>query len=420
MKGIKVAVEQLQPGIFIQLPLKWFQHPFVLSHFKIKSAEQVKIIKSLGIKYVIAFPAKSDEKPLPTQDISLDQITDDTEVEDLKDELTLLKEQRIEKLKVFRREINRTEKNFQRSMSHVKTIMKDIRSRPVQAIEQAGQLIDEISEQLLSKGDVVLHLMSESKEDEGLYYHSLNVSILAMLLAKKKGLTKASLSTVGMAGLFHDIGKLKVPTQILRKTEPLTAPEENFLKLHPKYSVEILELAESFDEKAKLIIEQHHEFFDGSGHPKGLSKSQLDPLTHILSVVNNYDNLCHPQDIKKAKTPYASLSHLFKKDKHKYEPESLGLLVKLLGIYPPGTVVELDNGQRGLVISVNLNKLLFPNVLLYDPAIPKEQAVIIDLNEIEDIKIIKALNLNQLEPEIYEYLSPRTRVNYYIDHTENK
>jgi len=415
MKGIKVSVEQLQPGIFIQLPLKWFQHPFVLNNFKIKSTDQIRIIKKLGVKHVIAFPTKSDNKPLTASEINLKTEVTSTDIIELKDELTALKELRVEKLKQFRRNINRTEKNFKRSMLHVRTVMKDIRSRPVQAIDQASQLIDEISEQLLSKGDIVLHLMSESKEDENLYYHSLNVAILAMLIGKKKGLSKDSLTTLGMAALFHDIGKLKVPTQILRKTVPLTNPEENFLKLHPQYSIELLDLADDFDKKAKRIIEQHHELYDGSGYPNKLKGHQLDPLANILSVVNSYDNLCHPSDTKKAKTPYSALSHLFKRDKHKYEPHSLGLLVKLLGIYPPGTVVELDTGQIGLVISVNLSKLLFPNVLIYDPLIPKEQAVIIDLDEADELKVARALNLNQISKEVYEYLSPRSRVSYFIE-----
>ena len=420
MKGIKVAVEQLQPGIFIRLPLKWFDHPFVLGRFKLDSSEQIQIIKSLGISHVIAYPAKSDASPIPMPEVSDEPSLNDSEITSLKNELKLIKEQRIEKLKVFRRDLNQTEKCFHNSMTNVRNIMQNIRSRPVQAIEQAGQLIDEISERLLNQDEIVLHLMNETKEDENIYYHSLNVSILSMLVAKKKGLNKEQLNTVGMAGLFHDIGKLKIPTQILRKKEALNSAEINYLKLHPKYSIDLLNLADHFDEEAKNIIAQHHELFDGSGYPKGLSGAQLEPLTHILSVVNNYDALCHPVNIKKARTPFAALSYQFKHDKHKYEPDSLKLLVKLLGVYPPGTVVELDNGQCGLVISVNLDNLLSPNVLLYDPIIPKEEAVIIDLNENDDIKIVKALNPKQLLPEVYAYLNPRNRINYYIDHTEKR
>ena len=114
MKGIKVSVEQLQPGIFIQLPLKWFQHPFVLNNFKIKSTDQIRIIKKLGVKHVIAFPTKSDNKPLTASEINLKTEATSTDIIELKDELTALKELRVENLKQFRRNINRTEKNFKR------------------------------------------------------------------------------------------------------------------------------------------------------------------------------------------------------------------------------------------------------------------------------------------------------------------
>lgn len=416
MKGVKVAVEQLQPGIYVQLPLKWFQHPFVLNRFKIKTADQIKIIKSLGVRHVIAVPSKSDTRPIPLSELQ-PQEDDANDMEELKDELTLIKEARMEKLKAFKSDLGRTEKCFQNSMTHVRNIMKDMRNKPIQAVDQASELIDEITDQLLNKGDAVLHLMSESKEDEGLYYHALNVSVLAMLLGKKRGLKKADLNTLGLAGLFHDVGKMKIPAQILRKTEPLNAAETNFLNLHPKYSVELLVTSANFDDRALKLIEQHHELFDGSGHPLGLKGHELDPLSHILSVVNNYDSLCHPINIKNAKSPFSALSHQFKVDKAKYDSDSLSLLVKLLGIYPPGTVVELDSGQCALVISVNINKLLAPNVLIYDPLIPKEQAVILDLNENDDLKIVKALHPSQLSPEVFAYLNPRTRVNYYFDHT---
>lgn len=417
MKGVKVAVEQLQPGIYVQLPLKWFQHPFVLNHFKIKTVDQIKIIKSLGVSHVMAVPSKSDAKPIPMSDL-VEDTQDETEVEELKDELTLIKEERMQKLKSFKSDLGRTEKCFQNSMNHVRNIMRDMRNKPAQSVDQATKLIDDITDHLLNKGDAVLHLMNESKEDEGLYYHALNVSVLAMLLGKKKGLGKADLTLLGLAGLFHDVGKLKIPAQILRKTDPLNAAESNFLKLHPKYSIELLVTSSNFEDRALKLIEQHHEFYDGSGHPLGLEGKELDPLSHILSVVNNYDSLCHPINIKNAKTPFAALAHQFKVDKAKYEEDSLSLLVKLLGIYPPGTVVELDSGQCALVISVNLNKLLAPNVLIYDPLVPKDEAVIIDLDENQDLKIVKAIHPSQLSEEVFSYLNPRMRVNYYFDHTD--
>src|SRR5690606_21939186 len=142
---------------------------------------------------------------------------------------------------------------------------------------------------------LVLHLISAAaKEQESLYYHSLNVATLSMMLAKNLNLSPAEVKTVGIGALFHDIGKIKIPSQILRKTTDLSAPEQNLLKLHTKYGIELVGLTDTFPLEAWPIVEQHHEYIDGSGYPKALKEPQIDALAKIVAVVNAFDNLCHP------------------------------------------------------------------------------------------------------------------------------
>jgi len=214
-----------------------------------------------------------------------------------------------------------------------------------------------------------------------LYFHSLNVSVLSMLLAKECNMSADQIRQVGMGALFHDIGKLKIPSQILRKTEPLTKPEQNLMAQHSRYGLDLLNLAKDFPAEAKGIVLHHHEYLDGSG-PEGLKKGQLDPLTQMVSLINEYDNLCH-----------------------------------LLGIYPPGSVVQLSNGQVGLVMSVNASRLLYPSVLVYDPRIPRQEAAIIDLQQAE-LSIAKVIHPKRLPPAVFEYLNPRTRISYYFEHAK--
>ncbi len=211
-------------------------------------------------------------------------------------------------------------------------------------------------------------------------------------------------------------GKLKVPTAITRKTTPLTAPpEENYLKLHTKYSLELANLAEDFPQAAKPILSQHHEMLDGSGYPQKLPGNKIDLKAQLVSVVNAYDNLCHPQDPAKARIPYSALSYLFKNKKEQYNSDFMALLIRLMGVYPPGSVVQLSNQQLGLVISVNSDSLLFPNVLLYDPSVPSNEAPILDLEE-SDLRIEQAIMPSKLPEKVYSYLNPpRVRISYYFD-----
>lgn len=415
MASIKITVDRLQPGLHIRLPVKWNEHPFLFNSFKVKDEEQIRMIRHLGIKHVFINPNQSDTQPLPPSDKpSTEEESSEAEVDLEAQKLWKEKQDRIEKLSAYRRRVIHCEKEFERSLSRMRAVMNKIRNRPEQAVDEASQLVNDIVDKLLSDDNVTLHLMNGKSEFEDIYFHSLNVSVIAMMIAKAKMLSAEEIKEVAFASLFHDMGKVKVPTAILRKPTALTDPEKNYLKLHTKYGLEIAANMDSFPESARTVIAQHHEMNDGSGYPDGLKGDQIDQLTQIVSVANAYDNLCHCNVVAEQKIPYVALSHLYKNCKHLYNHENLSLLIKFMGIYPPGTVVQLSNDMVGLVISVNAKNILFPNVLIYDPSVPRTQAPIIDLAE-RDIKIVNAILPNKLPDKVREYLNPRSRISYFFD-----
>lgn len=415
MASIKITVDRLQPGLHIRLPVKWNEHPFLFNSFKVKDEEQIRMIRHLGIKHVFINPNQSDTQPLPPSDKpSTEEESSEAEVDLEAQKLWKEKQDRIEKLSAYRRRVIHCEKEFERSLSRMRAVMNKIRNRPEQAVDEASQLVNDIVDKLLSDDNVTLHLMNGKSEFEDIYFHSLNVSVIAMMIAKAKMLSAEEIKEVAFASLFHDMGKVKVPTAILPKPTALTDPEKNYLKLHTKYGIEIAANMDSFPESARTVIAQHHEMNDGSGYPDGLKGDQIDQLTQIVSVANAYDNLCHSNVVAEQKIPYVALSHLYKNCKHLYNHENLSLLIKFMGIYPPGTVVQLSNDMVGLVISVNAKNILFPNVLIYDPSVPRTQAPIIDLAE-RDIKIVNAILPNKLPDKVREYLNPRSRISYFFD-----
>ncbi|WP_099609429.1 HD-GYP domain-containing protein [Vibrio coralliilyticus] len=415
MASIKITVDRLQPGLHIRLPVKWNEHPFLFNSFKIKDEEQIRLIRHLGIKHVFMNPNQSDTQPLPPSTDT--EKKDDTSAEEIDLEAQKLwkeKQDRIEKLSAYRRRVINCEKEFERSLSRMRAVMNKIRNRPEQAVDEAAQLVDDIVDKLLSDDHVTLHLMNGKSEFEDIYFHCLNVSVIAMMIAQAKKLEAQKIKEVAFAALFHDMGKVKVPSAIVRKQTPLSEPEKNYLKLHTKYGLDIANNMESFPESARTVIAQHHELNDGSGYPEGLKGEQIDELTQIISVANAYDNLCHSNIPSEQKIPYVALSHLYKNCKNLYNNENLNILIKFMGIYPPGTVVQLSNDMVGLVISVNARNILFPNVLIYDPSVPRTQAPIIDLAE-KEIKIVNAILPNKLPDKVREYLNPRSRISYFFD-----
>lgn len=371
------------------------------------------MIKHLGIQHVFIDPNQSDTTPLPVTEAQ-PQATSEEDIDRETKKMWDEKQSRIDKLNTYRRRVISCEKEFERSLSQLRSVMSKIRNRPETAVHEASAMVDDIVDKLLSDDNVTLHLMNGKSEFEDIYFHSLNVAILAMMIAKNKGMSARKIKEVAFGALFHDIGKIKIPTAILRKTTKLTAPEVNYLKLHTKYGLDMAEGIRDFPDSAKNIIGQHHELTDGSGYPDGKKGDNIDEMAQIVAVANAYDNLCHTNIVAEQKIPYTALSYLYKNCKHQYNTENLNILIKFMGVYPPGTVVHLSNKMVGLVISVNSSNILFPNVLLYDANVPRTQAPIVDLAD-KDIKIEGAILPAKLPDAVREYLNPRSRISYFFD-----
>ncbi|HCG7995806.1 TPA: HD-GYP domain-containing protein [Vibrio parahaemolyticus] len=417
MAAIKLTVDRIQPGLHIRFPLKWNDHPFLLNSFKIKDQEQIEMIRHLGVKFVYFNPEQSDVAPLPVNQIQTDSTTSNESLDLETQKLWQEKQKRIEKLSAYRRRVIQCEKEFERSLARMRSVMTKIRNRPTAAVDEAQLLIEDIVEKLMCDDNVTLHLMNGKNEFEDIYFHSLNVAVIAMMIGRAKGYSAKQLKELSFAALFHDMGKIKIPTAILRKQVPLTEPETNYLKLHTKYGLDLANQIEGFPEPAKTVIAQHHELRDGSGYPEGLKGDEIDELAQIVIVANAFDNLCHTPIASEQKIPYTALSHLYKNCKHIYKEENLNILIKFMGVFPPGTVVQLSNNMVGLVISVNASNLLFPNVLVYDPSVPRTQAPIIELAS-KDLRIVNAIHPSKLPDKIKEYLNPRSRISYFFDSDE--
>lgn len=414
MASIKITVDRIQPGLHIRLPVKWNEHPFLFNSFKVKNQEQIQLIRHLGIQHVYINPSQSDTKPLPPNQKVENSSSSDKEIDLEAQKMWKEKEKRIEKLSSYRRRVINCEKEFERSLARMRSVMVKIRNRPADAVGEASLLIEDIVDKLLSDDNVTLHLMNGKSEFEDLYFHALNVSVISMMVGRAKGYDSAKIKELSFAALFHDMGKIKIPTAILRKQTQLTEPEKNYLKLHTKYGLDLASHIDDFPESARLVIDQHHEMNDGSGYPNGLKEGEIDELAQIVAVANAFDNLCHPNIPSEQKIPYIALSHLYKNCKHLYSNENLNILIKFMGVFPPGTVVQLSNDMIGLVISVNSKNILYPNVLMYDSNVPRTQAPIIELAG-KDLKIVNAISPNKLPDKVREYLNPRSRISYFFD-----
>lgn len=407
-----IAIDQLQPGIYVYIDMGWLEHPFALSHFMIKSLDQIATLRQLGLKKLRYDPLKSQAKPLPLPTVPTPAPAEPAAPEALSP-LQLAKVARMEQLNKQREAINQCEKTFLNSAKAVKELMKNIFSRPKESIDQADLLIGQMVQSMLVDKDVAVHLMGDKVAGEEVYYHSLNVAVLGMILAKELHIEPEAIRKLGVGALFHDLGKMDIPDKVRLKTDPLTRAEQELMRQHVSLGLDSGRKV-GLSSEALLIIAQHHEQADGSGYPKGLKGDQIHPLTRIVTLINAYDNLCNHINPQESMTPHEALSLLYAQRRSQFDEAALAALIRTLGVYPPGTVVRLSNESLGLVMSVNSAKPLKPSVLVYDPQIPKAEAAILDLSN-EDITISKCIRPGALPRQVFDYLSPRKRVTYYFD-----
>ena len=162
-------------------------------------------------------------------------------------------------------------------------------------------------------------------------------------------------------------------------------------------------------------VAQHHERADRSGFPARLEASSWDKLGQIVALVNHYERLCNPSHGGACLTPHEALSVMFAQHQGKFDPGLLGIFIRMMGVYPPGSVVQLVDERYAIVVSVNPARPLRPRIVVYDRSIPKEQAQVWDLEELPGVGIRRSLRPPQLPREVLDYLSPRQRICYFFE-----
>lgn len=413
-----VPIDQLRLGMYVHLDLKWFEHPFAFSHFKIKSEDQIRIIRGLGVKTVRIDPELSDAAAPPQAAVARATEPVLTPAPTSQDQepspVMMAKRAMMAQMQLRRETAELVEKAFVKTAQTLRDVEKNLFSRPAETVQQVGQLITQIVDSILSAPELAIQVMGDKMGDEDLYFHSLNVTMLSMMIARDLKLPAEEANALGMGALLHDIGLKEVPDRILMKTEALTQAERNFYEMHCHYGLEIgqrMRLAPA----VLAIIGEHHELFDGSGYPAKRKGETISLLSRIVVIADYYDKLCNPNVIADALTPHEALSLMFAKLRGKFDPKLLQVFIRCLGVYPPGTIVQLSNGFIGMVTTVNTARPMKPVVVVYDADVPKAEAILLDMERETEINIGKAIRPAQVPREVYNYLSPRKRISYYFD-----
>ncbi len=221
-----------------------------------------------------------------------------------------------------------------------------------------GNLMDSIME----NDAVALNIDALKVSDEYTFKHSVDVAAISMLIAKKSGFSEAEIEKIGMAGLLHDVGKSKIPNQVLNKAGKLTEEEFGIMKKHSFYGYQILKEKKDIPQDVLFGVLQHHEKINGKGYPMGVSAEQISDFAKILSIADIYDALVTERPYKKAFSQQDAIEMIMAKTDEldiNYMRDFLAIII----LYPVDSVVTLSNGEKAKVVANNPQYPLRPKVV---------------------------------------------------------
>ncbi|MFO1218203.1 MAG: DUF3391 domain-containing protein [Burkholderiaceae bacterium] len=419
-----IGVNDLRVGMFVHLDLAWWAHPFALSSFKIASPEQIATIRGLGLDRVRWSPDKSaldDEPGTPTAAGAASPGVADAAggepepARALRDETPEQRRsrERRERLSAQHEATAVCTRQYNEAAKAWQTASDQVLEQPQFAREATVGLTRALMGKMMVDGEVCIRVLSEVQGDRATA-HALNVAVISMLMGRVFGFSEAEMLDVGVGALLHDVGKLEQPERVRQADPQASVADVAAYREHVARGVAQGKRI-GLSPGALLVIAQHHEMADGSGFPLKLGVDKMSAAARIVALVNRYDNLCEPAQAAQALTPHEALSLIFAQTKSKFDASMLNAFIRMMGVYPPGSVVQLTDERYALVTNVNSTRPLKPRVIVYDPDVPAAEALHLNLERENDLGIRRSLRPQQLPAPALQYLSPRQRVIYFFE-----
>lgn len=418
-----VAVADLRPGLFIQLDLGWMDHPFPTNRFMLKGLAQVQTLRELGLQTVQVLPERSDpaalarllERPAaPSAPVAPPKLVASTPAAEAlpANGVEAARARHRELIQAQQVSLQRSQRLHGKSVQAWQDIAREALRDPSQAAEATKDLSNRLVEELQGSEDTTLRVLGEAA-GTGTVQHAINVSVLSLMLGRSVGLPADDLQQVATGALLHDIGKLMLPDVLRNVTSDTSALAARACREHVAQGVR-LGMTMGLPAVALRIIAQHHEHHDGSGLPQGLMGDEIALPARIVAITDTYDKLCNPRHGGAGHTPHEAQAMMYAQMRDRMDVRLLGAFIKMIGVYPPGSVVELNDGRQAMVVSCHPQQPLKPCVLVHDRKVPRDEALLLDLLRTPATSIRRSLHPQHLPRATLDYLSPAQRVHYYF------
>jgi len=343
----RMEVSKLNVGMHIvELDRPWLDSPFLFQGFTLESVEDVQMVQDC-CEYVFVDVVEEEwvEKRKGKEDKAVKR-TRFAEKRDMATQLT---------------DANRT---YQAAKGHVKSLLTSVQLGRALSMKETQHVVKECVDKVIHNPNALLWLTRLKHRDDYTAEHSINVSLLSIALGRHMGLEKWELENLGVCGLLHDIGKMRVPEEILNKPSALSPEEFQEMANHTVYARQLLMGRSDVYPGAVDVAYSHHERLDGKGYPRGINSSKISLFTRIVTIADAYDAMTSDRCYKTGMSSLDSLKIINREKGKQFDEEAAQKFVEMIGLYPPGYLIEMTNGEVGIILSHDSGYQLRPKVIL--------------------------------------------------------
>jgi putative nucleotidyltransferase with HDIG domain len=361
----KISTKSLEVGMFVSdVGRTWLNHPWKTKSRLLTERREIDELIDFGIKEVYIDTSKSVKTPKAAKASPLTAAAQQRPVQAAAKPI-----KSPDPVVSMENEFPKAAKAYAKALDTSKALVAACRMNQRIEVNEVQENVDEIVESVSRNRDALTALIKLRHFDDYTFTHSLNVSVLSISTGKALGLNDNDLKILGLGTMFHDLGKLRIPDNILNKPGKLTDEEFTIMRNHAALSAEIIaEQHLNVDDLVIQVARHHHERMDGSGYPDHLEGVKIPTLATICGLSDVYDALTSDRVYHKGMPPHEALKFIYSLRGTHFQPDWVDRFVQSVGIYPPGTIVELNTGHKAVVIEVNNRSLLTPLIkVVSDP-----------------------------------------------------
>jgi HD-GYP domain-containing protein (c-di-GMP phosphodiesterase class II) len=363
---LKRSVDLLELGMFVtRLDRPWEDTDFIYQGFQINTLDELQALQDL-CDYVYVRAAK--------QRWHIEQGSQ-------RDNTPSKKIVYINKIPV-NQELAHAHSTYKDACSQTAAILDSIRLSGELDRHQVNQVVDDCVDSILRNNSALIWLTQIRNKDNYTAEHSLRVCIYAIALGRELGFKELELQNIGVCGLLHDVGMVRIPKNILQQQNNLTDEEIQIMHQHPVYGKKLLISKTGIYPGAVDVAYCHHERLDGSGYPRGITTERIPYYAKIIAIIDSYDSMISDKPYSHSITTLDACRYIYQGKNTLYDKALLGHFIHFIGIYAPGSLVEMNTGEVGIVIEINNEDGIKPKILLIlgSDKLPKNERII-DLNK---------------------------------------